>query len=238
MTGEENGGAVFDADLALKAVRPGVDQLDLISRSGRPTRVESDVASSPEVEDAEAASDVPSEPGQATHVDAVSAIGIDDTLVPEPILDARDASDDDDDDEAPHSDDPTESADDPRIPPDQAFFKIGEVADIVGVKPYVLRYWENEFSWVKPEKTSSRQRRYRRQDVAVLLQIKRLRYEEQLTVARARELIRDSRRRGATGLPTSLATTGTAAPGLQVPAAKLAQMRQIIAGLLEAAEED
>lgn len=86
-----------------------------------------------------------------------------------------------------------ETPDDPRIPASVMFFKIGEVAEITGIKPYVLRYWEVEFPWIKPEKTSSRQRRYRRQDIALILQISRLRYEEELTIERTRQVIRESR---------------------------------------------
>ncbi len=87
-----------------------------------------------------------------------------------------------------------ETVDDPRIPADQMYFKIGEVAKITGIKPYVLRYWEVEFPWIRPEKTSSRQRRYRRQDIALLFRIGRLRYEEQLTIDRTRQVIREDRR--------------------------------------------
>ena len=87
-----------------------------------------------------------------------------------------------------------ETPQDPRIPKGKQFFKIGEVAKITDLKPYVLRYWETEFSWLRPTKTSSRQRLYRRQDIAMILQIKRLRYEEQHTIASAKEHIRRSRR--------------------------------------------
>ena len=83
---------------------------------------------------------------------------------------------------------------DPRIPASKQFFKIGEVSKITGLKPYVLRYWETEFSWVKPTKTSSRQRMYRRADVVLLLRIKRLRYQDHHTIASAREVIKESRR--------------------------------------------
>src|SRR5262245_43667638 len=73
---------------------------------------------------------------------------------------------------ARYPDDPRyETPEDPRIPGERMFFKIGEVAELTGIKPYVLRYWEVEFPWIKPEKTSSRQRRYRRQDIALLLKI-------------------------------------------------------------------
>ena len=53
--------------------------------------------------------------------------------------------------------------------PDKLYFKIGEVAKLVGVKPYVLRYWETEFSVVRPGKTRSSHRLYRRRDVETLL---------------------------------------------------------------------
>jgi hypothetical protein len=48
--------------------------------------------------------------------------------------------------------------------PDKLYFKIGEVAKIVGVKPYVLRYWETEFAIIRPGKTRSHHRLYRRRD--------------------------------------------------------------------------
>ena len=74
--------------------------------------------------------------------------------------------------------------------PDKLYFKIGEVADIVGVKPYVLRYWESEFSIVKPAKTRSKHRLYRRKDVETLLQIKRLLHEQRFTIEGARKRLK------------------------------------------------
>ena len=71
--------------------------------------------------------------------------------------------------------------------PDKLYFKIGEVADLVGVKPYVLRYWESEFSIVKPTKTKSKHRLYRRRDVETLLQIKQLLHDERFTIEGARK---------------------------------------------------
>ena len=74
------------------------------------------------------------------------------------------------------------------------YFRIGEVAKIVGVKPYVLRYWETEFPILKPGKTPSRHRLYRRRDVETLLDIKRLLYEEGFTIAGAKRRLKDGQR--------------------------------------------
>jgi len=77
--------------------------------------------------------------------------------------------------------------------PDRLFFKIGDVARIAGVKPYVVRYWESEFHGLRPDKTRSGQRLYRRQDVQRLLDIKRLLYEEGYTIAGAKKRLRGER---------------------------------------------
>lgn len=76
------------------------------------------------------------------------------------------------------------------IPPEKLYFKIGEVAKIVGVKPYVLRYWETEFSVVKPGKTRSKHRLYRRKDVETLLRIKDLLHDQRFTIEGARKQLR------------------------------------------------
>lgn len=75
--------------------------------------------------------------------------------------------------------------------PDKHFFKIGEVARIVGVKPSVLRFWETEFKSIRPEKSPSNQRLYARRHVERLLEIKGLLYEQQYTIAGARRRLRD-----------------------------------------------
>jgi len=73
--------------------------------------------------------------------------------------------------------------------PDKVYFKIGEVGQIVGVEPYVLRYWETEFPQVRPDRAASKQRLYTRRDVELLLEIKRLLYEEEYTIAGAKKKI-------------------------------------------------
>jgi DNA-binding transcriptional MerR regulator len=70
--------------------------------------------------------------------------------------------------------------------PDKIYFKIGEVSEIVGVEAYVLRYWETEFPALKPSKSRSQQRMYRKRDVELLLKIKRLLYEDMYTIAGAK----------------------------------------------------
>lgn len=67
--------------------------------------------------------------------------------------------------------------------PEKLFYKIGEVSRIVGVEPYILRYWESEFSFLKPRKNKSGQRVYVRSDLDLILQIKRMLYEEKYTIS-------------------------------------------------------
>jgi DNA-binding transcriptional MerR regulator len=71
--------------------------------------------------------------------------------------------------------------------PDKEDFKIGEVCEIAGVKPFVLRYWETEFPELSPAKGSGGQRTYTRADVQLILRIKQLLYEERFTVAGAKK---------------------------------------------------
>ena len=74
---------------------------------------------------------------------------------------------------------PMAPSDDARL--SKLYYRIGEVAQIVGVDASVLRHWEHEFRALKPRRTKSGQRVYSQQDVRKLLEIRRLRYEEQLT---------------------------------------------------------
>ena len=78
---------------------------------------------------------------------------------------------------------------DPKIP-DKLYFKIGEVADIAGVKPHVLRYWETEFAAIRPSKSRSKQRLYRRQDIELILRLKDLLYNQGFTISGARKQLR------------------------------------------------
>ena len=71
--------------------------------------------------------------------------------------------------------------------PDKLYFKIGEASKIVGVPAYVLRFWEGEFKQINPKRTESGQRLYRRQDVILVLQIKKLLYNRRFTIEGARQ---------------------------------------------------
>jgi DNA-binding transcriptional MerR regulator len=77
--------------------------------------------------------------------------------------------------------------------PDRQFFKIGEAAEIVGVKTHVLRYWETEFPSIKPLKTRGAHRMYRRADVELLCVIHKLLHHEGYTIAGARKRVRELR---------------------------------------------
>lgn len=71
--------------------------------------------------------------------------------------------------------------------PDKLYFKVGEVSKIVDVPAYVLRFWETEFKRIKPKRTSSGQRLYRKSDVELILQIKYLLYEKRFTIQGAKQ---------------------------------------------------
>jgi DNA-binding transcriptional MerR regulator len=73
--------------------------------------------------------------------------------------------------------------------PDKLYFRIGEVSNLAQTKPYVLRYWETEFPTLRPEKSKSGHRLYRRKDVEMVMEIKRLLYERGYTIQGARKVL-------------------------------------------------
>jgi DNA-binding transcriptional MerR regulator len=89
--------------------------------------------------------------------------------------------------------------------PDKLYFRIGEVGDLLGVEPHVLRYWESEFPALSPKKSGTGHRLYRRKDVELLLRIKDLLYDKKYTIEGARQRLHQELR------------------GPKVPAAKAAQ---------------
>jgi DNA-binding transcriptional MerR regulator len=74
--------------------------------------------------------------------------------------------------------------------PDKLYFKIGEVAELTGVKPHVLRYWEAEIASIRPTKNRHQQRLYRQRDIELILRLKDLLYNQGYTIAGARKFLR------------------------------------------------
>ncbi len=73
--------------------------------------------------------------------------------------------------------------------PDKLYFRIGEVSELVGVEPHVLRYWEGELK-LRPQRSASGQRMYQRRDITRFLRVKQLVHDEGFTVAGARKALR------------------------------------------------
>src|SRR5947209_15462043 len=73
--------------------------------------------------------------------------------------------------------------------PDKLYFRIGDVARLAGIKPYVLRFWETEFPGLGPKKSGTGHRLYRRKDVELVLEIKRLLYDKRYTIEGARKML-------------------------------------------------
>lgn len=81
--------------------------------------------------------------------------------------------------------------------PEKLFYKIGEVSSIVGVEPFVLRYWESEFPFLCPRKSKAGQRIYTKKEIELLLQIKKLLREERYTIDGVRRRLSPQRHRAA-----------------------------------------
>ncbi|MES1172468.1 MAG: MerR family transcriptional regulator [Bacteroidota bacterium] len=110
---------------------------------------------------------------------------------------------------------------DPTGIPDKPYFKIGEVARLCAVKPYVLRYWETEFRSLRLQKTKSQQRLYRRKDVELLLKIRHLLYAERFTIEGARARLRE------------LGHDEGAPPAVPPPAVDVEMLKKLKQGLVE-----
>jgi DNA-binding transcriptional MerR regulator len=79
----------------------------------------------------------------------------------------------------------------PLVLPDKLFFRIGEAAGILGVKPHVIRYWETEFRSIRPAKSHSGQRVYSRRDLEVLALVRHLLHDRRYTIDGARKVLRE-----------------------------------------------
>lgn len=97
--------------------------------------------------------------------------------------------------------------------PNKLYFRIGDVGRLTGIKAYVLRYWESEFPMLKPKKSGTNQRLYRRKDVEMVLEIKRLLYEQRFTIEGARTYL-DNRRHAPKPLTPKPAASRETAQGM------------------------
>jgi len=97
---------------------------------------------------------------------------------------------------------PKRAVDIPTIP-DRLYFKIGDVARLLKVEPYVLRFWESQFPQLKPNKSGTGQRLYRKRDVEIAVEIKKLVYGQGYTLSGARQVLGQQRRSDVVPAPTS-----------------------------------
>jgi DNA-binding transcriptional MerR regulator len=113
--------------------------------------------------------------------------------------------------------------------PDKLYFRIGEVARLAGIKPYVLRFWETEFPTLGPRKSGTGHRLYRRKDVELVLEIKRLLYEKRFTIEGARKFLEDR------GKPEPVRSSGgrAAKAARTPPAAQTALFAEADASVLD-----
>ena len=103
--------------------------------------------------------------------------------------------------------------------PDKLYFRIGEVARLAGIKPYVLRFWETEFPALDPKKSGTGHRLYRRKNVQMVLEIKRLLYEKRYTIEGARKFLEARPKEGAPAAAAASASAGGAKRSASRPAA-------------------
>jgi DNA-binding transcriptional MerR regulator len=114
--------------------------------------------------------------------------------------------------------------------PEKLFYRIGDVSEITGIKPHVLRYWESEFGGLHPRKTPTGQRIYERRDVELVLEIKTLLYEQRYTISGAKKLLA-RRHKQVAKKAVSSKIPGDVAEALKA-------CRQELRGLLALLEED
>jgi DNA-binding transcriptional MerR regulator len=113
--------------------------------------------------------------------------------------------------------------------PDKLFYKIGEVSKITGVEPYVLRYWETEFHFLRPRKNKSGQRVYVKKDLELVLQVKRMLYQERYTIEGVRKRFGEGTLREAE--PKAVPEKGAASP--RNPAEVIGSVKKRLREILE-----
>ena len=110
--------------------------------------------------------------------------------------------------------------------PDKKYYRIGEVAKITALAPYVLRYWETEFKTMAPLKSRSNQRMYRRKDIEAILKIKHLLRKRGFTIAGARQYLQEESRGRA---EADAADRPSTAEALQRLRSELVELRELLA---------
>ncbi len=120
--------------------------------------------------------------------------------------------------------------------PNKRYFTIGEASDLCGVKPHVLRYWEQEFSQLKPTKRRGNRRYYQHKDVEMVRLIRHLLYEKGFTITGARQHLTEMRSKhvkpkSPTPLPTAAVTSTTVIPQADTPEAIPMDIQAMVAEL-------
>ena len=106
--------------------------------------------------------------------------------------------------------------------PAKRYFTIGEVSDLCGVKPYVLRYWEQEFTQLKPMKRRGNRRYYQHHEVLLIRRIRELLYEQGFTISGARNRLTDASAREEYGRPEAgQVSVGSSGDGVDDPSASI-----------------
>ena len=116
--------------------------------------------------------------------------------------------------------------------PDKIFFRIGEVAQLAGVEPYVIRFWETEFPQLAPRKSGTGHRIYKRKEVEMVLEVKRLLYEKRFTIEGARLYLGQSRRRNKAAVK-QMAQTGAQAALFPPSQSALQAIREELRAILD-----
>jgi len=114
--------------------------------------------------------------------------------------------------------------------PDKLYFRIGDVSRLIGVRPYVLRYWESEFPALAPRKSGAGQRLYRRKEVELLLEIKHLLYDKRYTIEGARQYLETHAKNGRRDRPVRAAEQANLFPA---PSPALREIRDELAAILD-----
>ncbi|HVB97772.1 MAG TPA: MerR family transcriptional regulator [Candidatus Dormibacteraeota bacterium] len=130
-------------------------------------------------------------------------------------------------------DSPSTEAAAPAAGQEGELFRIGEVCRLTGTKAFVLRYWETEFPMLAPQKSPKGHRLYRREDVDMVFEIKRLLYEQGFTIAGARRWLESSGREGSEGEPASAPTLPSGSTAARKRLVDLDQELRAILTLLE-----